>query len=90
MTPLSKPAAPQGFASGYPVVIGPRAALYRYADRPWAEVVEAAERGADGLRADRQGSATAQPLDQEFMLREMAVGPSSAFHGYTALAEQRW
>jgi hypothetical protein len=77
-------------SSGFAIVIGPRAALYRYADRPWADVLDAAGRGADGLRADTFGSATAHAADQEFVLREMVVGPSSVFHGYPALFEQRW
>lgn len=93
MTPLKRkkegPPTPQP-ASGFAVVIGPRSAIHRYGDRPWAEVWEAARRGQDGLRADTFGSQTARPADQEFMLRELTVDPSSAFHGYCSLFEQRW
>ena len=91
MTRLSKavPDLPKP-ASGFAVVIGPRSSLHRYSDRPWAEVLQAAQRGVDGLRADLFGSPTARPIDQEFMLREMQVGPVSLFHGFPALMEQRW
>jgi len=91
MTRLSKadPELPKP-TSGFAVVIGPRSSLPRYSDRPWADVFDAAQRGLDGLRADRFGSPTARPGDQEFMLREMQVGPVSIFHGFPALMEQRW
>jgi len=77
-------------SSGFPIVIGPRAALDRYSDRPWAEVLAAAKAGADGLRLDTFGSPTARAASEEFALREMVVGPASSRHGYTALFEQRW
>jgi hypothetical protein len=91
MSPLKKAAPPAPKPStGFDVVIGPRSAIHRYEDRPWAEVLAAARAGQDGLRADTFGSPTASAADQEFVLREMEVGPTSAFHGYCSLWQQRW
>lgn len=92
MAPLKKKEGPPlpAPATGYAVVIGPRSAFHRYGDRPWAEVLEAARRGQDGLRVDKFGEPTATPADQEFALRELTVDPSSAFYGYASLLQQRW
>ena len=89
MTPKVPTSDPKP-ATGFAVVIGPRAQLSTYGPRPWADVLNAARRGADGLRADTFGSPTARPVTDEFMLREMTVSPSSFCHGYSSLMEQRW
>ncbi len=77
-------------ASGYPVVIGPRAALDAYGRRAWIDVYAAALAGRDGLRADQYGNATADPVAGEFMLREMPNSTSATFKGFPSLMRQMW
>lgn len=83
-TPLPPP------PTGFPVVIGAREVFERYADRPWLEVLAAAELGQDGLRRDAFGSATAMPRSGEFMLRQMALPCSPKMRALCSLMKQGW
>ena len=74
-------------ATVYPIVIGPRAALDRYAGQPWADVRAAAEAGRDGLCVATSGGET--PGADEFSLREL-VHHGSGFDGLACLLQQRW
>lgn len=87
VTPKGKPS--DGYPVGFQVVLGPRSSLPRWGERPWAEIVAAAQRGEDGLRLEIFTLSTSA-ADQEFMLRELPVGPTSAFHGRAGLFQQRW
>jgi hypothetical protein len=84
---VSDPSDPKP-ASGYPVVIGPRAALDVYGRLAWIDVYAAALAGRDGLRVDTYGNASATPAADEFMLRE-TLKPSS-LAGQPSLMRQNW
>ena len=81
---------PPGPARGYPVVLGPRSSYHRYQELPWTAIVEAARFGRDGLRLAIEGQPDADPAFEEFVLREMTVGPSSTFYGRASLLQQNW
>lgn len=76
--------------TGFPVVIGDRSVFDKYASRPWVEVLAAADLGADGLRRDAFGSATAMPVAGQFMLRQMALPCSPQLRALAALMKQAW
>ena len=74
------------YQQGYPVVIVPREMLEKYAHQLFADVLDAARAGTDGLKADIDGAIV--PPDHA-ALREIRQ-PGLLAHGKSSLLRQNW